>query len=407
MHFLKDEFRFPEPLDRALVRHFWNGRLPAAAELKGLARGLNQLWPILAKERGQQATRHYSGENALADAYAAYYLPANAMKLPLILEEAHRFGVPLVAEATRWMDLGCGPGTAFWGLAWWAHHRGLNYEFQGLEQSAAFIKLAEKLSRGLLNELGEIDRAKAVHWKAYKHGKSSSALDESLRAFKPTVVSMMNSIAEMAPSGEERAKWLGELIASLARLAREDGKPRWIVIVEPGSKVSSRELHELRESVRSNADARIWLPCIDARPCGALVRPDDWCHEEAGVVFPKWMDTLGSAAGMRKESVLFSYLVLSVGVHPEPPGEWPSDGKRIVSQMMREKGLTNCFLCTKSGKARARVLNSRATEATSGFVESGKGTIFQNLALEEKGDVSGFEPWEGNGADSSEIFPRA
>src|SRR5262245_50220597 len=146
MHFLRRPFAYPAELDQAMRRHFFGGARPAAAELKPFAKALEQLWPLLAQQRGQQSSKHYSGMRSAAAAYAAYYLPANAMKLPLILEEAQLFGLPIARGPLRWLDVGSGPGTALWGLAWWASHRGVRFEFTGLEQSQEFVKLAGELS---------------------------------------------------------------------------------------------------------------------------------------------------------------------------------------------------------------------------------------------------------------------
>lgn len=417
MHFVRREFCFPEPLERALRGHFWAGRTPTARELGVLQRALGQLWPLLAKDRGQvappertlgrrdpewaQSSRdnydvsgHYSGLGALTDAYAAYYLPANALKLSLVLEEAFLFGLPLTAtggEGLRWMDVGSGPGTAFWGLAWWAAQRGVDFGFLGLEQSNAFLKIAASLSSELLSEPLLRKHARSVRWERFKHGKpGSQSLLDLVRSLEPQVLSMMNSVGELMPDLAARGHSLEELVAELARASSKDGKPRWLVVVEPGSRAASRELLELREKLRALESVRVWLPCLDARPCGALARPEDWCHEEAAMVFPDWMNELGAGAGLRKEAMLFSYLVLSVGRHPEPPPRWPSSGARVVSQTMREKGLTQCFLCTQAGKRKARVLNSRVTERNEAFTRAVRGQVFDSVELGEKGDVGGF-----------------
>src|SRR5690348_2766367 len=112
MYFVKREFGFPDPLNQALLDYFWTGSVPSARELKSFGETLRKLWEDLAKNRGQaRADSHYSFNSKATDAYGAYYLPANAMKTALILEEAMRLGVPVgnPAGKTRWMDLGCGP----------------------------------------------------------------------------------------------------------------------------------------------------------------------------------------------------------------------------------------------------------------------------------------------------------
>jgi hypothetical protein len=144
---------------------------------------------------------------------------------------------------------------------------------------------------------------------------------------------------------------------------------------------------ELRDKLRARSEIKVWLPCLDARPCGALEKPGDWCHEEVAAEFPEWVNALGAEAGLRKESLLFSYLICSVGVHPSPPQTWPKSGKRVVSPMMHEKGLVQCYMCTEKGKTRARVLNSRQNASNEVFLSSVRGQIYRQLDLDEKGNV--------------------
>ncbi|MBI3558067.1 MAG: hypothetical protein HY074_17525 [Deltaproteobacteria bacterium] len=416
MHFVRRAFEFPEPLSKALLAHFFKGENPNINARRSLAHTLRELWPSLALGRGQvekdstgAPIRHYSHSRACAEAYGAYYLPANAMKLPLILEEAFSFGLPLAdagAGPLRWLDVGCGPGTAFWGLAWWAAHRDLKIEYTGLEQSTQFIALAEALVPALRGQLPAA--ALGARWEIFQHGKTGNVLTEKIRLSKPHVVSFMNSIGEMAPAPGQRSQWLGEIIEALARVAQagdSDGRSRWLVLVEPGSKAASRELLEMRESLRARDDVRVWLPCLSARPCGALAKPDDWCHEAAEIQFPDWLVALGADAELRKEAVLFSYLIVSVGAPPMTPAGWPGDGSRVVSQMMKEKGLTHCLLCTGKGKQKARVLNSRQTPDNGRFSEAVRGQVFSQLQLSEKGDVTGFADYDAATGLDATVFP--
>ena len=407
MHFVRNGFALPERINKALIAFLWSGKTPNAADLKKRAGALKRLWPLLAKERGQvaQDKKHYALDDQLAEAYAAYYLPVNAMKPALILEEMKLAGLQL-DERVRWMDVGTGPGTAFWGAAWWAAHRKTELEFIGLEQSREFIRLAQSLSRSLIQEL---KAPVSARFESFTYGKGAKSLTQWLRQEKPHVLSMMNSVGEMAPSADERALLMSEAVDELSTYAQADGKTRWLILVEPGSKVASRELLQLRDALRNRSqaktDIRIWLPCLSDRPCGALAKPDDWCHDETEVRFPQWVNDLGAEAGLRKEAVLFSYLVCSVGVHPKENAEWPGPGQRVVSQLMREKGLSQCFLCTEAGKVRARVLNSRTTDENVGFFETVRGHVYKSVELSEKGDVMRMDEASWPKAADATVFP--
>lgn len=406
MHFIREGFSFPAPLANALVKQFFGGQAPSAAMLKKSAAALKRLWPVLAKDRGQKGeSKHYSLDRGFAETYASYYLPVNLMKPAMILEEMKLSGLGLHG-AIRWIDVGTGPGTAFWGAAWWAAHRDVELEFWGLEQSKEFISLASGLSRTLTAELAPA-RLRS-HWELFTQGKSK-ALTDWIRQVNPQVLSMMNSVGEMEADLSKRAEWISAVVDELSTCGQKSGEPRWLILIEPGSKAASRELSELRQTLRDRAgsrkDVKIWLPCLSERPCGVLDKPDDWCHEEAQVQFPEWLNELGAEAGLRKEAVIFSYMVVSVGVHPPEPAEWPGRGMRVVSQMMREKGLTQCFLCTAEGKKKARVLNSRVTAENEAFVERGRGQIYKSVELSEKGDVVKFEDCAMAREPDPTVFP--
>ena len=98
MFYLRESFSFPHELSTALESSLLRGR-PHGARL-GAA--LRSLWPKLARGRGQAeiGQEHYSFRREEADAYAAYYLPANCLKIALVLEESWLLGADPVLRAS-------------------------------------------------------------------------------------------------------------------------------------------------------------------------------------------------------------------------------------------------------------------------------------------------------------------
>ncbi|MEW6055395.1 MAG: small ribosomal subunit Rsm22 family protein [Bdellovibrionota bacterium] len=408
MFHVPEKIFFPPVLDQALVRFFWNGESPYKPDFKSKALALKQLWPKLAKQRGQAQEKHYSIDEKFAQTYAAYYLPANLLKLPLVLEEMKLLGLELGNAPLRWVDFGTGPGTVYWGLEWWASRYRLNFEFWGVDQSKHFLDLGQKLSVALRQSL--VASGESVsgvnHWEKLSAARSGDGFEgviEKVRRIRPHAVSFMNSIAEFEPEIEVRAAKMLTLVDELARFSKSSGDPVWLILIEPGSQNSSRELLELRRALLQHDQIKVWLPCLSDRPCGALQKPGDWCHEEVECEFPGWLNDIGAEAGLRKESLLFSYLVCSVGNHPSIK-EWPSAGVRVVSQMMHEKGLDACFLCTQNGKIKGRVLKSARNPQNEGFLSSVRGDLFDRVELDEKGSVLSYE--KKGEAPSSIVFPR-
>lgn len=365
---MKGTNRFPDHLSSAISRALWGADEPSPRDLETAAARLKKLWPSLALGRGQQKNDHYSFDSAMTEAYAAYYLPANLLKISAILEEAAYFGVAPKNDRVKWLDVGCGPGTAFWGAA----HGLKSVDYLGLDRSKNFTAVGDLLARNV--------KGSSARFKTIRHQKETLELIESE---SPDVVSFMNSVSEIETDPAKRVEFISGLIEQLAKRA---DRPKWLIFVEPGSKAPTRELLELREALRSNPRVRIQLPCLDVRPCGALARTEDWCHEEIACDFPQWMDRLGDKAGLRKESMIFSYLVCTVGKHPENDSI-PRDGIRVVSQRFEEKGLVRCFACTQSGKIQARVLRSKADASNEEFLSVERGQVFKELVLDEKTNV--------------------
>lgn len=401
MHFLSDGFRFPETLAHAIARHFWKTPEPASAQLSPLGKTLAQLWPRLARERGQEKERHYSFDSNSAQAYAAYYLPANLLKIPLILTEAESFGLNLFAGGAKdWADIGCGPGTAYSGLAWWSQHRVGPARVVGVDQSPHFLRLATELQATLAREL-----PRAVpSLSGRKAGRAPGAALEAALTEDPRIVSFVNSVGEIFPDPETRADEIRVFARELAVRALRKRETRWLLLVEPGTHEAGRELLALRAELTREANVHILLPCLDSRSCGALAQPKDWCHEEAACDFPPWLNELGSFAGLRKESLLFSYVLAALGEFT-PPADWPANGARMVSQRLEHKGLTECWFCTREGKKRTRVSDAVQRKRAEPLALPARGEVFRELALSEKGEIEQANPALYRQRDFSDLFP--
>lgn len=374
MFFVREGFSFPEDLNGAIVKALWGGH-PSEAHLKQAGRSLRILWEELAKHRGfAREEGHYSFRRDMAEAYAAYYLPANALKPALVLEEAFLSGCDFLPEQSLWLDLGAGPGTAYWGLAWWAERRRKKIRYVGWEQSPQFTQLASRLASaapfGSKAEFRLSDKKQKKHWL------------EVVRELSPTHVSFMNSVAEIFPDPAIRKNAIDEILSVLRAQTARDGKARYLLLVEPGSRESARELASLKDELSQKA--AVLLPCLDERGCGALADPKDWCHEEASCDFPDWVNELGSSAGLRKESLLFSYALLAADRNSKHPLAGLS---RVVSQRLERKGQVECHLCMKEGKRKARVQRSKATDANEFFLTAIRGDLLRDLKLGDKGDV--------------------
>lgn len=129
-----------------------------------------------------------------------------------------------------------------------------------------------------------------------------------------------------------------------------------LVVVEPALRDRTRHLHRVRDALIASG-ATVFAPCLHAAPCPALAREGDWCHEDLDVDLPEWLVPVARAAGLRREGLTFSYLVLRRDGHqlggamPFPRG---AARLRVVSQAMPSKGKLEAFVCGEVAGAGGR-----------------------------------------------------
>lgn len=361
--------------------------------LKNKGKDLGALWPKLAQGLGKKTElKHYSELENFVQAYTYYYMPANVMKWPRILREMEVLGLG-VGEQGSWLDLGSGPGTAVLGALWYFQafqkEKLTSFEMVAVDQSRGFLTQAQNLVSSFYKKSSVDKKLKTHQLDIFKNPKQVGDL---LNQYKPRVCSMSNSLVESPLSFEEKVDWVSGVIEKMYD-NQKGVEPSWFVIVEPGTQEVTRELLEIRKqlihSEKLTGKFQVMLPCLSHRKCGALENPRDWCHEACDVQFPKWHEELGKEAGLRKEQILYSYLVLCVGGSQcITPLQFPKTGKRVVSQILKEKGLTKCFMCTENGKTLARVLDSKRAAENEDFFQLERGSICKSLNTDEKGSVT-------------------
>jgi hypothetical protein len=141
-----------------------------------------------------------------------------------------------------------------------------------------------------------------------------------------------------------------------------------LVVVEPALRDRTRHLHRIRGALAS-LGLTVFAPCLHAASCPALARDSDWCHEDLAVDLPPWLIPVARAAGLRRQGLTFSYLVLRRAGGPTLVDAMelrPGAGRlRVVSDVMLSKGKSEAFLCGEFAQggalvaARARVARLR------------------------------------------------
>ena len=364
MHFLR-EFQFPTTIDDALTKTLWN-QTPQDSDLDKVAKNLEKLWPQLALHKGEKIgdQKHYAHLRDFCFAYAAHYLPANALKITAILEEMQLAGMqPLSEENTLWLDFGSGPGTLLAGLNHWAFHREKKYHYLGFDQSGDFLRIGQSFFHQMAKKPGANAR--------FHNLSSAQEIAATIRKQKPHFVSFCNSFHEFAPEKKDKEALLESIWKALPASSH-------LILIEPALKENSRALSELRNFFFGKG--KILLPCFDERPCGALQKESDWCHEEIACVFPPWFQTLAKKAKLQKQALLFSYLV----VKKSSDAHALEGCSRIVSQRLEQKGQVECYFCTTKGKEKLRMQYAKKTAENEWMLEAQRGQVFSSVEKDER-----------------------
>jgi len=146
-----------------------------------------------------------------------------------------------------------------------------------------------------------------------------------------------------------------------------------VIIVEPALRETSRALHELRDAILGKQLAHVFAPCTrGGAPCPALADPNDWCHEDRGVMLPPRTAELARLTHLRDAGLKFSYLVLRHSQLPlvEAAGAW-----RVVSAPHAPKGKLELYGCSEVGRIPLRLLKRNRSMANRAFERARRGDV--------------------------------
>jgi hypothetical protein len=346
----------------------------------GLVRPLEEHWrdaiDAVARSRGWPTTRDTAKLAAcVARVSAAYNDPARA-RAPARDHGAARLGfsfardVPKGAAAVRELaatgalalrggtlrvlDVGAGLGATTWGLARAVEAAGGHgvVDATWVDGDADALALGAALSRAL-----PAGGAVEVRAAGRAHGVDSL---RGVGEFDVVLAGQLLSELDVASDGAARVAAHAALLRSL--LEHHTLPHGSLVIVEPALRDRTRHLHRVRDALVA-VGATVYAPCLHESPCPALVRDSDWCHEDLPVDLPAWLVPIARAAGLRREGLTFSYLVLRkdglrlAGSLPAPPR---AGRLRVVSGAMPSKGKLEAYVCGELAGAGGALVGARS-----------------------------------------------
>lgn len=357
--------------------------------LPQLCQGVAALSQLFTKERhGLRAS--YLDQDQLRAAYLAYYLPVNLAKVRALLEE-----MPLPqagqgrGERFKVLDLGGGLGSTGLALLDWFRATPPLREVEGevvtVERSVLALGLCERLWSAY-QAIAPGPGLRLVPVKGDITEWGAGRFPASLANGTYDLIVLGNVLNELFPDTRDPTARRVQLLRDLLGLLNQQGT---LMIVEPALRETSRGLLQLRDQLVTDGACNVYSPCLHERPCPALVKRDDWCHEERLWEPPPIVAAIDRRVGFIKDALKFSYLLLRKDgktIVPRSPEVY-----RVVSELRVLKGEKRAWLCNETGRpevGRQDRMQSSTNEAFDGWHRGAIVRIDQIVRKERKGRES-------------------
>ncbi|MBI1820170.1 MAG: hypothetical protein HY036_06400 [Nitrospirae bacterium] len=338
-------------------------------------------------------------------AYIAYFLPSNFFKVSYLLldffqvTEALNFnswkGNDQNPQPIRVLDLGSGPGTNvlsfldFCGRFPIPFFENQKIDFLAVDQDSRQLGYSTALFsryREILEPI-LISRNISFEYKVVQKKINLKRLDFKGNFDFIFMGNLLNEMKQNGHSSEALADWVQTLIAQLA--------PRGLIfIIEPALRKTSRDLLSLRNLISDKRTASVIAPCLHQGPC-PIMTPEgsekDWCHQEKEWEAPDWIHQIDGQIGNRKDSLKYSYLILT---SPDCQPVHPAILWRAVSEVLSTKGKNELFLCNESGRRRFYLLNKEKSSTNQSFLEIKRGELVEIKAENPLNGTRVFPDWK-------------
>lgn len=359
-----------------------NGLVPdEGLSREKIVRAVAELSRRFNKERGS-LNQIYLDDRLLSAAYLQYFLPVNLAKIQVLLTE---LPASEPVEGLSVLDIGSGPGTgALAVLDWWYQQRWPGaVSVTAVDRSTGALRQARRLWEGYCRaaDLAEID------FQTVEGDVERQAWVALVKKKAPfNLIILANALNEVHTKASDPIIARTALVEEALSLLATHGT---MMIVEPALRETSRALHQVRDQLLQEKRCTIYSPCLHENNCPALVKPDDWCHEERTWEPPASIQEIDGEVGFIKDALKFSYLLLrkdgKIIVDRRP------DVYRVVSELRHLKGEKRAWLCNETGRSEIGRQDRLVSAQNAAFDEWHRGAIVQIEKIvhkERKGKVS-------------------
>ncbi len=350
-----------------------------------------ELSRLFTKDRSR-LSRTYFDDKALRGAYLHYFMPVNLAKIQVLLNEMPH---PEPGDSFSVLDLGSGPGTGALAVLDWWHERKVSHAVSvtAADNSMKTLRQARQLWDQYCQEAG-VGKADL---QTFVGDFEQRVWLTQIRQQGPfdliVIANCLNEIhTEAKASIEVRVGLVAECLALLAPHGT-------IMIVEPALRETSRGLSQVRDRLLQEKRCGVYSPCLHEENCPALLKPDDWCHEERAWEPPASVQEIDQEVGFIKDALKFSYLLLRKD--GKTIVERRPDVFRVVSELRLLKGEKRAWLCNEQGRQEVGRQDRLVSPHNTAFDQWHRGAIVQIEKIvhkERRGKVSALGRIECNAA---------
>jgi ribosomal protein RSM22 (predicted rRNA methylase) len=336
-----------------------------------LAQAVAELSHLFTKGRAALPPKYLDDASRRAG-YLAYFLPVNLAKVQALLDELPTDALREPAgRPVSVLDVGSGPGTGALAVLDWLQGQRIPHavEIAAVDQSQPALRDAERLFEGYKRVVG----AQSAVLVPIKADLEKSRRLEDLRAKQPDgfdlilAANVLNEVGDDTKDGLERRTAFTE---SLLGLLAPNGS---LIVMEPALRESSRNLLRVRDALLAKQACTVYSPCLHDDPCPALVKADDWCHEERPWTPPAIVAAIDKEVGFIKDALKFSYVMLRKDGRTIVPRR--SDVYRVVSELREMKGEKRAWLCNETGRPEIGRQDRLRSETNAAMDEWHRGAI--------------------------------
>jgi ribosomal protein RSM22 (predicted rRNA methylase) len=375
-----------------------------SSRLAEIAQGVAELSNLYTRQR-RWLSPELLTNSSLRNAYLAYFLPCNLVKVRRIFQEilAHPKGALHFMGHRRLLDIGCGPGTnllAFLSLLVEGTVFTDSLECVALDSVRANLQDAQYLFSRYTTRLKQSKSIASLGtYQAELMHPRSLSLDGSF-----DFVVFGNVLNELFMGRKDRIEKRCELVAAFAqKWLATDG---FLILLEPALKETSRELLLLRDCLLDHTDLRVYAPCVHNLHCPAVAPENvsDWCHEDRSWIPPRLIQAIDALVGNRKDSLKYSYAVFNrLGLSVAEAAHWQASNRgnssaagleidspfssqvwRVVSERLDEKGKSSAYFCGPEGRTRVTRLRKHGSKNNQDFDELARGQVVLTNGLRMK-----------------------